>query len=31
MGGSELFEPSDPKGPPGMPKNHAPARWVSKD
>ena len=23
--------PSEPNGPPGMPKNHAPARWVSKD
>ena len=31
MVGSPLFEPNEPTGPPGMPKNHAPGRWVSND
>src|SRR5271163_1369004 len=31
MVGSPLFEPKEPPSPPGMPKNHAPGRWVSND
>ena len=30
-GGNVSFVPAEPNRPPGIPKNHAPGRWVSND